>query len=78
MHFFMNIIYIYIYIYIYLFGDLMKRESTKVWITQKIRKEMENSYQKMKRFLDKRNTQAHQILTEIFRQSHMSFSIKRE
>ena len=40
--------------------------STKVQITQKMRKERENSYRKMKRSLEERHTQTHKSLIAIF------------
>ena len=42
------------------------RESTEIWITQKIGKERGNSYREMKRSLDERHTQSHGCLIEIF------------
>ena len=53
------------------------KESTKVWITQKIGKERGKSYQKMKRFSEERHTEMHGSIIEIFRRSQMSFSIRR-
>ena len=47
-----------------------EKESTKVRITQKMVKEKENSYKKMKRSPEKRHTQTHRNLIEIFRRSH--------
>jgi hypothetical protein len=41
-------------------------ESIEVQITQKIGKEKETSYQKMKRSPNKRHTQTHGSLSEIF------------
>ena len=57
---------------------LLGKENTEVRITQKIGKKGGNSYRKMKRSPDERHTETHGSLTEIFRQSQMSFSIRKE
>jgi hypothetical protein len=46
--------------------------------TQKIEKERENSYHKMKRSPEKRHRQTHGKLFETFQRSQMPFSIRRE
>ena len=51
------------------------KESTEVGITQKIGKERENSYWKMKRSPDESHTQTHGNLNDIFRQTQMPFSL---
>ena len=42
------------------------KESTKIWITQKIGKERENSYLKIKRSPDERHTQTHGSIIKMF------------
>ena len=55
------------------------KERTELRITQKMGKERENSYQKMKRSPEERHTQTHgNNLFDIFRLSQKSFSIRRE
>ena len=57
---------------------MWKKKCTKVRITQKIGKERENSYQKIKRSPEERHTQTHENLNDIFRGSQMPFLIRRE
>ena len=54
------------------------KESTEVRITQYMGNERENSYRKLKRSPEERHTQTHGNLFKIFRQSQMSFSIRRQ
>ena len=51
---------------------------TDLVTSQKMGKERENSYRKMKRSLKERHTQTHENLFDIFQRSQMSFSIRSE